>query len=96
MSSENDIEVFNNEPLNHELSNHNDKEPDVIEELTHNVVFCPSDLSASNLIEQVHHDKSMEENCVVLKHILRIGIAKIVKVCVDIVVPNTEPIRNTV
>lgn len=94
-SSEYGTTEFNNEPLTNEFSSNNNEEEDIVEEVINNVEFSPSELSWVELVEQVHQDKGVENDGVVLVHELT-SFSLTVELGVYIVVSNTEPVRNTV
>lgn len=50
-----------------EFNDNDEEELEVVEETTEDVEFFPSELSAVELIEEVHEDKGVEDHSVMFK-----------------------------
>jgi len=66
-SSEDSSSELNNEVLSCEFKGNNEQEEEVVEELVKDVDIFPADLSAVQLVEEIHQYKGVEEDGVVLK-----------------------------
>ena len=85
------------EVLESEFSSNNYQEPAVVGNMRMEMHLSPAKLSAWDLIEEVHQNKSIEQQCVMLNHpSSNLKIWAIEARCIEIIVSSSEPERGTV